>query len=360
MTQQVATRNPLPTASTLVKPLLSTLGVATNFQTRVFVPNKPIIQGTLRRAGYDIDHLSRYGTPEEGWNMYGRKNPEGLNRRAWRAFYMVHYKVKEPLIVTGPKMGLWGLTAEGVRAAKQSQGKKNQPNATSKFLAKRLRETGGLKGSLMTRLRITLSRKLPVSATYCRIEDHIQSCFLKLIANDAFRRRLEEGHKITDPQIVMFTVRHGFTEVRNAGTEPVEREFRGARTERERQKALPKPSCGKDPKMLWDRENYGEWDMVDLASGLRPEVTQDRMEFLGVWKQVEKVIRRKKIRVGGQSARVLWYSDVEGYTIKEIAELEGVSSHKASSLLAQARVVVREAVIRGQILPHLEGRVTQL
>ena len=112
--------------------------------------------------------------------------------------------------------------------------------------------------------------------------------------------------------------------------------------------------------MLWDRENYGEWDMVDLASGLRPEVTQDLMEFLGVWKQVEKVIRRKKIRVGGQSARVLWYSDVEGYTIKEIAELEGVSSHKASSLLAQARLVVREAVIRGQILPHLEGRVTQL
>jgi DNA-directed RNA polymerase specialized sigma24 family protein len=220
---------------------------------------------------------------------------------------------------------------------------------TSQFLDKRLKETGGLDGKLMTLLRATLSKKLPVSAAYGTIDDIIQTCFTKLLKNDAFRGRLADGHNVTDSQIVMFAIRTGYTEIRNAGTEPVERERCGARTERERQKGLPEPTCGGDPKIIWDPEEYGEYDLVDLSSSLRPEATQDRIEFYGVWGEVEKVIKKKRLQTGKQSARVLWGAEVEGFTIKEIAEKEELTPHRVSFLLSQARGLVKEAVARGQI-----------
>jgi len=343
------TRPPIP--PTFIDPLLRQLGKATKFQPFTYHPSTEIYRRTLLEMGINPDNLEQHGAVEDGWRMYGVSGVgglvhDGLARRIWYAFRSLHYRKVNPLTLLGDKKGTWGLTPEGVRRARRV----NSGNVTSQFLDRRLRETGGLNGTLMTLLRATLTKKLPVSAAYGKIDDHIQSCFLKLIKNDSFRLRMAEGHRVTDSQIVMFAIRTGYTQIRNAGTEPVERERCGARTEREREKELPEPTCGGDPKIIWDPENYGEYDLVDTDSPLRPEATQDHIEFYGLWTQVETLIKRKRDKTGPQFVRVLWGVDVEGFTIKEIAEREDITAHRASFLLSQARGLVKEAVTQGQLI----------
>jgi len=114
-------RPPGPTH--FIQPVLKALGKATNFTAGVFVPNQPVLVDAVREAGFDPENLSQYGDPALGWKMPGKgpKNPEGLKRRAWRAFHRVAWRghTKEPYALSGPEKGLWGMTEAGVVEARR-------------------------------------------------------------------------------------------------------------------------------------------------------------------------------------------------------------------------------------------------
>lgn len=212
-------------------------------------------------------------------------------------------------------------------------------NATSKFLDKRIGETGGLRGSFMAVLKAAVISKLPVSNTAGMVEDHIQNCFERLIRRDSLRDRLAAGHHITDQQIAMFAVRAGYTDIRDSGTDPVAREMFGARTEREREKGVVTQPIT-DPRVVWASPDSGEapgtW--IDIADNVANQ--EDEMQFAQIWERLEDTIRKHKPNAADRYIGIL-RAKMEGNTVGDIADGEDVSNFRATSMMAEIRRVLR-------------------
>lgn len=212
-------------------------------------------------------------------------------------------------------------------------------NATSKFLDKRIMETGGLRGSFMAALKAAVISKLPVSNAVGLVEDHIQNCFERLIRRDSLRDRLAAGHNITDQQIAMFAVRAGYTDIRDSGTDPVAREMFGARTEREREKGVVTQPIT-DTRIVWAAPDSGEapgtWvDIMDTAAN-----QEDGVQFTQIWSRLEAAIRKHKPHAADRYIGVL-HAKADGNTVNDIAEDEDVSSFRATSMMSEIRRVLR-------------------
>lgn len=216
--------------------------------------------------------------------------------------------------------------------------KKGCPNATARFLDRRIRETGGLNGTFMSGLRRAVMVHLPVSATAGLVEDHVQNCFTRLIARDSLAQRLADGHRVSDQQVMWFAVQAGFTDVRDSGTNPVCREMYGARTEREREKGVVLGPIT-DPRVVWSANDDADatWmDIVDTASS--PE---DDINFAQLWGRLEDAIRSHKARAADRYIRIL-QTKVMGGTVHDIAAQEGVSLFRASSMMGEIRRTLRK------------------
>lgn len=213
-------------------------------------------------------------------------------------------------------------------------------NATSKFLDKRIRDTGGLRGSFMSVLKAAVISKLPVSNTVGMVEDHIQNCFMRLVQRDSLRDRLAAGHRITDQQIAMFAVRAGYTDIRDSGTDPVCRELFGARTERERERGVVTQPIT-DPRVVWaspdSDEAPGTWiDIADTAAN-----QEDEMQFAQIWQRLEGAIRKHKQSPAADRYIGILRAKVDGNTVNDIADEEDVSNFRATSMMAEIRRVLR-------------------
>lgn len=212
-------------------------------------------------------------------------------------------------------------------------------NATSKFLDKRIRDTGGLCGSFMKVLKAAVVSKLPVSNAVGMVEDHVQNCFERLIRRDSLRERLAAGHTITDQQIAMFAVRAGYTDIRDSGTDPVAREMFGARTEREREKGVVTNPIT-DPRVVWASPDSGEapgtW--VDIADNVANQ--EDEMQFAQIWSRLEDTIRKHKPHAADRYIGIL-RAKVDGNTVNDIANDEAVSNFRANSMMSEIRRVLR-------------------
>lgn len=357
-------------------PLLLTLGLATNLTPNVYVPAHTLIPKVIEAAGYDLGNLAQYGSPEAGWSLL-ENDPHGLPRKVILSYRFAHYHRKDPLTVEGTR-GQWALTAAGVEAAMDmilAEGvqinlraveslleapsvvpceeapapepviTKRQPktyavaNMTARYLDKRIRETGGHKGTLMSCMRRAVSSHLPVSSTTGLVEDHIQNCFMRLIQRDSLADRIIEDSKISDHALASFAVRAGYTDIRDWGTDPVCREMYGARTESERAKGLVLPPSS-DTRVVWaadeDSNTAAAWSDIADESASMEEV----LNFQQVWEQIAEVLHANKPHVSDRYLKILKMR-ADGCTMKDIAERENVSPFRAAALMAEVRRVLR-------------------
>jgi Ni,Fe-hydrogenase III large subunit len=213
------------------------------------------------------------------------------------------------------------------------------PNATAQFLNQRIAATGGIGGSFWKLLYNSVSKFLPKSAESDLIDDHIQEFFQRLIARDAFAKRLAEGGRISDKDIVVFAIRSGFTDIRKWGTEPVTRTLLGARTEREREN-LAKAGERNEVTARAKRRTYNHqlvydldesdprqknhWDeVVDEDSQMTAEAAEDRIYFEQMWSRMQKVLR---VKLGNPdlAERVAYKRFMLGCTVKELSQSEGI------------------------------------
>jgi len=346
------TRDPLkpPKPSHYHDPILKVLGQHVGFKSGVFVSSNAILPDIIREAGYDPDNLEKEGDPALGWTMEGQ-SPAGFRRQvsiAHRRFYSTKGTVKLPkgqpaLTLLSTPRGKMALTEEGVKKAKELCGIKEDSsssggNMTSKFLDKRLAETGGLDGTLYTLMRAAVSSKLPLSASIDRVDDHIQNCLLNLIRRDALRGRILKGVHITNSHLATYAVRTGFTDIRKDGTEPVCREMYGARTERERAKKIVLGPLD-DDRLCWSVNEDGTHTVSDIA--VDGDEAEAKMAFENIWAQIREVVKDKKPQKWERYVTIL-YRVSEGWSVKEIAAAEDVSRHRAASLVQEARRCVRE------------------
>jgi len=356
-------------------PLLRILGIATQLTPNVFIPfNDDLIHQVIADAGFDLDNLAQYGTPEQGWNLSNQTKPASLVRRVALCYRFSH-KINVPLTVAGGTRGQWALTEAGVEAAldllledsvltapqvvqdaphapifveapiapvvvAEAPKAKRKPNVTSNFLGQRISETGGDKGTLMSIMRRAVIKHLPVSHTAGIVDDHIQNCFCRMISRDSLANRLEEGGVISDHALAMFAVRAGFTDIRDSATDPVCRELYGARTEKERDNGVVLPPST-DKRVTWstDEGESSVWlTIADDAAGPEDIVTFQRM-----WERLENTIRVKKPHVSERYINILRMR-INGCTMKDIAEKENVSPFRAAALMAEVRRVLKSAV----------------
>lgn len=335
--------------------LLQILGRLTNFRPSVFVDRREITTEVIRASGYDPDHLDQYGDPALGWRRGGTLAPEGFDRKVQRAFLNGYQKRPgSPLTVSGGDYR-WGLTELGVEEGFRHyclHDRSDPRNATSRYLDRRLKET---KGGLLRLMNSAVATNLPICAVTGQVEDHVHTCFTRLIVRDALRGRIESGGLITDEMLATFAVRSGYTDIRNAGTEPVTRELYGTRTARERAKGL---SVGplSDQRLVWDVERDPDhWvDVADTDSPLTAEAAETRLYYEQLWETVEEIVTGKK-PVAGRRYTGMIRQRAEDFMVGEIAQREGVSKHRAASMLAEVRRVLHEAdaegLLRGILRP---------
>lgn len=351
-----------PSASHFIPSLLHQLHQATGGQVGVFVTDKPVLRATLLEAGFDFTRLSQYGQPSEGWYLWGlhRPHPDGMARRAWRALQQLQHKQPVPLVVKGPHC-LWGLTEAGVEAAKALP---RGSNLTATYLGCRMTDTGGPTGTFYNTLAYAVTKKLPLSANRDRINDHIQTFLAKLITRDSLRGKLLAGERIQDSLLGTYAVRSAYSDCRDWGTEPIEREFYGARTETERyrervrdQETEPEeqetplwgvPEVG--PLVTHFTDQEGEWDVEDLAGSAKAGLVDDRITWEAIWSQVRATLKARHI---GQAAEILRLHGHEDMTVDEIGVQMGLPTHRVSVLLAKAqKIFVRTMAENGLPIPE--------
>lgn len=216
------------------------------------------------------------------------------------------------------------------------------------------RLAGGRTSPLYRAVVSALANKLRVSAATGMVHDHAQEFFAKLIHRNSLRGRLANGQGIPDSLIASWAVRSGRNDARGMGTNPVCRELYGARTDRERRVGvtpLAVPSSGEATavRAVFRRDDHGRATVADLAESRDVEQSVlDGMEFEAMWGQLEQVMARKKPQAWRRYAGIV-RKRAEGWSLQEIADGEGVSHHRAASMLAESRLVLREAALDGDL-----------
>jgi len=334
---------PLPGYRAFHDPIIEVLGLITKNRDGIYVPFSPnLIKMVIRAAGFDPDNLGRYGNPALGWCYGGLTKPAGFRRKIVLAYQDLHTRVKVPLTVKGAHMQ-WALTPAGLERLQQLRAEaKGRPNRTSQFLDQKLRDK-----TVMPYFRSVIGKSMPVSASSAMIDDHIQNGLLRFITRDAFCGRILMGYPIMNHHIAQWLSRSAYTDARNDGTEPVAREFYGARTESERTKttASPTPVASvqvlPDQRVVWGKEEEGVagvWvDIVDTDAG----ETEDTLAFATIWQRVGDKIKAKT--VSGERYVNILEMRLQGLSVQEIAGELSVSKHRAATLIAEARKIAQDA-----------------
>ena len=313
-----------------------------------------VLDPIIKVAGFDPENLAQYGDPAKGWRKEGRCSPPGFYRQIHIAVRYLSQspKCKVKLCRFGDRRGWWGLTKEGSHQAAALNG----PNITALHLENMFREVGGMQHSALYRILFAaIGRKLPVSQRADLVEDHIQQCVMLLIARDALRNRIEKGLSITPSAIAAFAINSAINDCRDMARNPICRELYGARTDKER-KTRQKVEWGgehtscpllSDTPANWNNENANSTLMVDVAEV--PDVTIDEwLDFEAVFLEMQDAIQDRK-PLAWQRYSGIVRMKVEGATTKDICVEEGVSRHRAATILAETRRVLREARHEGAL-----------
>ena len=297
----------------------------------------------------------------EHWTSTRTERPNGLNARVNTAYRFLHHpshtgRHGKAQTISGVRQQ-WGLTELGIRRARKlrppEDTTKTKLNVTARWLAEHLKPSLGEPNSaLMKTVLHAVSRRCRISTEMNIVNDHVQECFLRLIRRDSLRKHLESGRKVTYTHIASYAVNSAFTDIRDAGTEPVTREMLGARTEKERRdlaaflKLKEEEDEGTRVGVLSKGIQIGEsGDLVEVLDN-RPMVSDilaDRMCFEKVWHRLEKVMQVEKPHAWARYAGILRMQILEGLSVKEIATVEKVSPHRAATMLQEARRAVRTA-----------------
>ena len=353
---------PIPKYTAFIQPVLRILGRRTQFQPHIVVKLDDALRAEiLTEAGHDPTAL-----PDHWVATRKSKTPAGIDTNIAVAYRFLHHHTHQGR--NGQAWGLqlgrnkWGLTELGVTEArrlvpapaevKPKRARLDRPNATSLWLTKHLTpKPGASESKLMRMMKAAVAKKCPVSASMDQVEDHVQQCFLRLIRRDSLRKRLEDGGSITYTHIATYAVRSAYTDIRDAGTEPLLREQLGARTEKERRdraealEANPEATLSKVCIRTANVEmgEYHELVEVTDPSALASEALVERLSFEKMWGRLQTAMKVAKPHAYSRYVGILKMQILEGRSVKEIAEAEGVSPHRAATMLQEARRAVRDA-----------------
>ena len=241
----------------------------------------------------------------------------------------------EPIAEPTEELYLAPVQAEPLEITRVTPQRPSQGNETAQWFASHLQEGG----PLMVKMRNVLRRRLPLSAQYDFIEDHIHNFVLRAISRNSLANLIAEGD-VPYNKVVAYCVNSGMSDIRDSATKPVMREIFMARTARERAVDHTPGMVTVQPATPLTSRDEGLLDIPDHSTG--EEIVRARM-----WRQIRGAF-------GADPAveiycRVLRYK-AEGMSNKEIARVEDIPTSKASALFRHARKVLRRRITAEALL----------
>ena len=246
--------------------------------------------------------------------------------------------------------GQWALTTLGRYHALDQRGE----NITADWLQEHL--GADFNGPLMRAIRSRISKKCRLSRKYSKVDDHAQQYFVRMIHRNAFRSRLLKGKQLSYSLVASWSVNSARHDIRDAGTEPVERTMYGAISGTE-QKALkaqrkaqaqeqaPEPAPQMihiipDSRAVFGQDDHGDYRVMDIVDTQHTsDVMEERLHFERVWNRIETYLTRST-KAGELCVRVL-RSRIEGQTLQWIADSEGLPKARVTKILKTARTALR-------------------
>ena len=317
------------------EPLMKSLGLMSDFKANVPVDVAAAVLATIKAAGFDPcklpEGMSRMGRTPAGVDRQITIEYRNLNRHHDRFLYR-----DDPLTVPGQGR-VWALPESGVKyALKYKPADEPKENLTNKWLA-----LHGRNPKLFRMVQYTLGKKLPLSAATGQVDDLMQEFFAALIRRDGLRKRILEGKEVTYTHVAAYAVNFARNQIRNNGTDPVQRQLYGARTEYERKHGHAVDE--RAPADTWRVVQRVEDDGTVSTDVVAREVgTDTEIDFSRVWPVVEQALYRKHPTDAESHLRVIKASAM-GLSCSEIAQQEGVASSRISTILQEGRDAFQEA-----------------
>ena len=338
-----------PTASSLFNPLVKVLGTLINFDESVCVSRDDVYDAVLLEAGIDPTTTTL--------PLKGRTGLYRLVQFAHRNQRDGYCGTKRAATTTLTTAGGWSLTAAGVALSQALNGttppvvvavatstpQPSSPNETSEWLA-------GQPPAFWNRLESAIASKCRVSAKMDLVGDHINNAVERWVKRNAFADRIHEGNPPSYSDCATWAIRSAFTDIRGWGKWGDAKALRGAMTEKERKE---KEEHDKKRTQFADEGTPAQFgggqvsfdlegallEVEDVSHGNDIETTL-HMEWNIGW--AEETIRARMPIAHERYTKVLHWL-IEGYKAREIADFEGVSVYRASTMVADLKALLRKA-----------------
>jgi hypothetical protein len=286
----------------------------------------------LRSAGYGLIALTAKGLTESRLSSPVAAPDEDPAVNEEPALALIEEPIEEPVGEPLEEAPPAPVQAVVTRIAPQ---RPSQGNETAQWFSAHLQEGG----PLMLKMRNVLRRRLPLSAQYDFIEDHIHNFVMRAISRNSLANLIAEGD-VPYNKVVAYCVNSGMSDIRDSATKPVMREIFLARTARERAADHTPGMITVQPASILTSREEGLLDIPDHSTG--DEIVRARM-----WRQIREAF-------GADPAvevycRVLKYKS-EGMSNKEIARVEDIPTSKASAIFRRARKVLRRRITSEALL----------
>lgn len=193
-------------------------------------------------------------------------------------------------------------------------------------------------------------------------EEHMQQYLCDLIRTDGLAKHIKAGYEISILQLVNFCTLRASSQFRGWAQDGALQASRGARTEKQRtmiaEQETPTVACEDNlPIVYGGGDDDGARHMVDMVD---PVLLADEIEERNMWAQFHKkcegIIRREiHQRASERYVGIYRAYAISGLRAREIAEIEGVSENRASTMVQTVRNVLNEAVQREELTHPRKG-----
>lgn len=187
-----------------------------------------------------------------------------------------------------------------------------------------------------------LAQKLPASSLNNLVGDHVQEFLMHMVMRDSLAKQIRQHLPIRPSSLLVFCTRSAYNDLRDMAQEPVCRQMIGAKTELEVQGIVKRKThlCGDSTITVVNQKSESGDDslpeMCVVASA--PTDSIESMEAFDMfWARLQPILENQMGEDKGRQALAISRKVVDGLSIREAGEEEGIDLKVATALYTKAR-----------------------
>lgn len=186
-----------------------------------------------------------------------------------------------------------------------------------------------------------LSQKLPASSLNHLVGDHVQEFLMHLVQRDSLAKQIRQHLPIRPSSLLVFCTRSAYNDLRDMAQEPVCRQMIGAKTELEVQGNVKRKThlCGDSTITVVSQKSEAEDGVPEMCVVAQaPTESIEAMEAFDMfWARLQPILENQMGEDKGRQALAISRKVVDGLSIREAGEEEGVDLKDATALYTKAR-----------------------